>query len=167
MLADFISKIRDLLTRDEIKRVAHYPGHKLSHHSPKHTGSTVSIRKQRLGHCIRVSYFAYRLASIVGANKGTSARAGLLHDCGFDPESCESPFIQVVEHPLRGAKIAHRLGEPEEVVSAVFSHMFPLNIRHPPSSLESFVVWLSDKVASVLEFFGLAFPDLDLGSLIH
>jgi uncharacterized protein len=156
MSEDFTNQIRDLLSRNEVIRMAYYPGHSVSHRFPREINRIAGLKKGRLNHCLRVGYLSYTLARILRVNKRIAARAGLLHDCGFIPDSAQNPMTQVVKHSSRGAEIARRLGEPQETVKAIFSHMFPLNLRNPPSSVQSLVLWLADKMDSFLEYIDLS-----------
>jgi putative nucleotidyltransferase with HDIG domain len=156
MFEDFNSQIRDLLSRDEVIRLAYYPGHRVSHRFPKDKSSMVHSRKRRLNHSLRVSYISYTLARFFRINRRNTARAGLLHDSGFNPDSAEHSMTQVVKHASRGAEIARNRGEPQEIVNAISSHMFPLNPRTPPSSGLSLILWFADKIDSFLEYLGLS-----------
>jgi putative nucleotidyltransferase with HDIG domain len=157
MSEDFANQIRDLLSRKEVLRLAYYPGHRVSHRFPKDKNDLAKSKRKRLNHSLRVAYISYTLARFLRANRRNTARAGLLHDSGFNPDSTEHPIAQVVNHASRGAKIAQKQGEPKEIVKAISSHMFPLNPRNPPSSGLSLILWLADKLDSFLEYIGLSF----------
>jgi putative nucleotidyltransferase with HDIG domain len=156
MSQDFVDQIRDLLSKREVIRLAYYPGHRVTHRFPKDKNSIAQSRKKRLDHSLRVAYISYALARFLRVNKRNTARAGLLHDCGFDPDSAEHPMTQVVKHASRGAEIASAQGEPQEIVKAISSHMFPLSPRNPPSSGQSLILWFADKIDSFLEYIGLS-----------
>jgi uncharacterized protein len=156
MSKDFAKQIRDLLSKKEVIRLNYYPGHRMSHRFPDGKDRIYQSKRTRLKHSLRVAYISYTLARILRINKRTAARAGLLHDCGFDPDLTESPVIQVVKHPSRGAMIARKLGERQDVFRAISSHMFPLNARSPPSTGQSLILWFADKMDSFLEFIGLS-----------
>ena len=156
MSEDFTAKIRDLLSKREIIRLAYYPGHRVTHRFPKDKKSIVHSKKKRLNHCLRVAYISYALARFLRVNRRNAARAGLLHDCGFNPDSHEHSMSQVVKHASRGAEIARNLGEPQQIVEAISSHMFPLSPLNPPSSGQSLILWLADKIDSFLEYVGLS-----------
>jgi putative nucleotidyltransferase with HDIG domain len=152
VLRDFMKQIVDLLQRDEVIRMMHYPGHRVHHRSSMQgrTGAVYS-RKVRLYHCLRVAYMSYTLAGLLGLDKRVAARSGLLHDTGFDPESRETRAAQIRSHPSRGARIAHQLGESDRVSAAIYSHMFPVNPRSPPATGIALVLWFADKVDAILE----------------
>lgn len=156
MSEDFANQIRDLLSKNEVIRMAYYPGHRVSRRFPRGKNGIAELKRRRLNHCLRVGYLSYALARILRVNKRIAARAGLLHDCGFNPDSAQSPIAQVVKHSSRGAEIARRLCEPQETVKAISSHMFPLNLRNPPSSVQSLILWFADKMDSFLEYIGLS-----------
>ena len=152
MLRDFIEQIADLLKKDEVVRMMHYPGHRVHHRSSMHgKGGAAYSKKVRLDHCLRVAYISYTMAGILGLDKRVAARSGLLHDCGFDPESHESSTVQILRHPSRGALISHQLGETDEVSRAIYSHMFPINPGRPPATVTSLVLWFADKIDAVFE----------------
>jgi putative nucleotidyltransferase with HDIG domain len=157
MSEDFAKQIRDLLSRKEVLRLAYYPGHRMSHRFPKDKNDLAKSKRRRLNHSLRVAYISYTLARFLRANTRNPARAGLLHDSGFNPDSTEHPIGQVAKHASRGAEIAESQGESIEIVKAISSHMFPLNPRNPPSSGLSLILWLSDKLDSFLEYIGLSF----------
>jgi putative nucleotidyltransferase with HDIG domain len=152
MLKDFMEKIADLLPKKEVIRMQYYPGHRVHHRSSMNgKNGAIYTKKVRLAHCLRVAYLSYAMAGTLGLDKKMSARAGLLHDCGFNQRSPESRIADIFEHPKRGALISNRLGEPYEVSEAIRSHMFPLNPRFPPRSGTALVLWLADKFDAILE----------------
>jgi uncharacterized protein len=156
MIKGFASEIKDLLSKKEVIRLRYYPGHRMSHRFPQNKNRICESKRTRLNHSLRVAYISYTLARILRINRRKAARAGLLHDCGFDPDSNEPPVTQVVKHPSRGAIIASKLGESQDIVRAISSHMFPLNARSPPSSGQSLIIWFADKMDSFMEFIGLS-----------
>jgi putative nucleotidyltransferase with HDIG domain len=128
----------------------------MPHRSPNDKNSISQSNRTRLNRSLRVAYISYMLARVLRINKRTTARAGLLHDCGFDPGLTEPPVTQVVKHSSRGAIIARKLGERQDIVRAISSHMFPLNARSLPSSGQSLILWFADKMDSFPEFIGLS-----------
>lgn len=152
-----MKQIADLLPRREVIRMTHYPGHRVYHRSAMQGRSgAIYSKKLRINHCLRVAYFSYSLARMLGLNKRIAARAGLLHDCGFDPGSREPRVAQILRHASRGALLSRELGETHEVSRAIYSHMFPLNPRSPPATGMSMILWLADKVDAVLETFSFS-----------
>ena len=156
MRESFIRSIRDLLSTEEVTHLRHIRGHSVSSRVVVEKNVALGIRKSRFGHSLRVAYFSYAIAGLLRYDKVRAARAGLLHDCGLRPGSKESTTTQMLKHPLRGALIARKMGEDEQIVRAINSHMFPLNFRFSPSSRLSFIVWLADKIDGVLEFISLS-----------
>jgi putative nucleotidyltransferase with HDIG domain len=152
MLRDFMKEIADLLQREEVIRMIHYPGHRVYHRSSmRGRNGTIYSKKLRLNHCLRVAYLSYTMAGIFGFDKRVAARGGLLHDCGFDPKSHGSRIVQILRHASRGALISHQLGEADEVSRGIYSHMFPMNPRSPPATGTSLILWFADKIDAVLE----------------
>lgn len=139
----FYSQIRDLAEIGELRRLSGYPGH-------KHFGEN----KQRLRHSYMVSWLSYKIALRLGLDTRLVARAGLLHDIGYDPDG-HGAINQILFHAGRGAGKVREMGEDEKISKIVSQHMSPLG--WPPTSLESWTVWLGDKIASVLEFFRMEF----------
>jgi putative nucleotidyltransferase with HDIG domain len=156
MLEDFIRSIHDLLSVKEVTRLRYYRGHSMSSRVATEKNGTLRIRKSRYNHSLRVAYLSYTIAGILRQDRAKAARAGLLHDCGLHPGSKESTTTQMLKHSLRSALIARNIGEDEQVVRAINSHMFPLNLRFSPSSWLSFIVWLADKIDGVFEFISLS-----------
>lgn len=156
MSEDFANQIRDLVSKNEVIRLAYYPGHRLSHRFSRDKSRIAQSKRKRLNHSLRVAYISYTLARFLRTNKRNTARAGLLHDCGFNPDSAEHPITQVVKHASKGAEIACKQNEPQEIVKAISSHMFPLNPRNPPASGQSLILWFADKMDSFLEYIGLS-----------
>jgi uncharacterized protein len=156
-----MKNIADLLITREVSRMRNYPGHRVRHRSSMRGKNGVTYTgKVRLSHCLRVAYISYAVARVFGSDGRKSARAGLLHDCGFDPGSMEPRIIQILRHASRGALISRNLGEPNEISQAIYSHMFPLNPRFPPSSGISLILWFADKLDAILETISLS-PILD------
>ncbi|MEM3512402.1 MAG: HD domain-containing protein [Candidatus Jordarchaeales archaeon] len=129
-----------------ISHLQFYPSHSVSNHL-KRAGSG------RFAHSLRVGYISLLLSRLVGCSSSICARAGVLHDAGYDVEDAANVLRQLLSHAEKGARIAESIGEPRRVVEAIRTHMFPLG--GPPKTVESFVVWLADKMDAVLELLGL------------
>ncbi len=140
MRGPFRSLISDILSSGLLEKLKAYPSHSI-------TGPG-----DRASHCLRTAYLAYRMARFLRADEGACARAGLLHDVGYEPGS--GVLEAILGHAGESARVARELGEEEAVVRAVRDHMFPISGR-PPSSRVALVVWLADKLDSLLELLGL------------
>ncbi|RLI12687.1 hypothetical protein DRO33_02285 [Candidatus Bathyarchaeota archaeon] len=132
--------ISDIISSGILDRLRGYPSHSL-------TGSG-----DRVLHSLRTAYLAYRLARILGADPRACARAALLHDVGYD--ASRGLLRAILEHAGSSARIALEFGEDDEVVRAIRDHMFPVSGR-PPLGRVSLIIWLVDKVDSIMELLGL------------
>lgn len=138
---DFYFHIKDLVGLRELINLSNYPGH-------RHFGENT----ERLRHSYTVSWFSYKFALRLGLDKRLIARAGLLHDVGYEVGG-EGAISQILLHAMRGEKKVRDIGEDGRVGEIVSQHMFPLG--KPPTSLEAWAVWTADKLASIMEFFRL------------
>ncbi|MEM1798097.1 MAG: HD domain-containing protein [Candidatus Jordarchaeales archaeon] len=129
-----------------ISHLKNYPSHSFSEHLAR-KGSG------RFTHSLRVGYLSFSLAMLTRCDPFTCARAGVLHDAGYDAENLASPLKQLLSHAERGAKLAASIGEPRAVVEAIKTHMFPLG--SPPRTREALIVWIADKFDALLELIGL------------
>lgn len=139
-LLEFRSVIEDLASNHYLRTLKDYPDHKLFHNNGG-----------RLKHSYSVAWLSYRLAKRLNLDPALAARAGLLHDIGYVHK--EAPFPNILLHARRGAQRARELGENGEVCEIISRHMFPLT--KPPMSKHAWLVYVADKTAAVLEFFGL------------
>jgi len=133
----------DLLEAEVLKSLEGFPSHALAR-----------SRGDRASHSLRVAFLSYAIAGLLGADRRTCARAGLLHDVGYEPG--EGVLEATLRHSGRSIAIARALGERPAVLEAMRGHMFPLEA--PPRSLEGLIVWFSDKLDAVLELLGLSGP---------
>ena len=139
----FRACVADLLAKGVLKRIENLPSHALAR-----SGG------DRASHSLRVAFLSYAIAGLVGADGCVCARAGLLHDIGYEPG--ESVLEATIRHSRRSIGIAEELGEGRAVLRAMEGHMFPLEA--PPRSLEGLIVWFSDKLDALLELLGLSGP---------
>ncbi len=137
---EFRSCIADLIPHPHIRNLAFYPGHRFNNNG-----------SGRLLHSYSVAWLSYRMARRLGLDPRTAARAGLLHDIGYNRE--DSLLRNILLHARRGAVRARSIGERREVCEAISRHMFPLT--PPPLSRHGMLLWTADKTAALLEFLGL------------
>ncbi len=117
----------------------------------KHHNST------RLNHCIKVSYYSYKVAKKLGLNYEEVARAGLLHDFYLgqvsEQKKIKDKFLLfTTRHPEQAVQNSLKyfnLNEREQDI--IRTHMFPIDIKIPKYA-ESWVVSLVDKYVSAKEF---------------
>ncbi len=109
----------------------------------------------RYDHCVRVSYYSYKVAKILHLDYEETARGALLHDFFFDDNESigykkERAEI-LVNHPkyaLENAKKYFVLSEKEE--DMILTHMFPV-APMVPKYMESWIVDMVDDLVSVYE----------------
>ena len=137
----YLSIINNILENNEFKKMENI----------KHHNTT------RMDHSIKVSYYSYKCAKILGLDYKCVARGGLLHDF-YDEEisKCEKVKDKVllfsVKHPdiaCENAKSIVELNEKEENI--IKTHMFPVSNKVPKYA-ESWLVSLVDKILSTVEF---------------
>lgn len=139
--------VEDLKNSEYLKRLEKYPSHRFSSKGEQRGN-------RRRDHCIRVSYLSFRLCKILGGDTRVCARAGILHDVGYDYCKIHKPLSQIFGHAREGAAIAQKMGENPRVVDVIKTHMFP--IGGVPRSREAFTVWIADKLDALFEIFHLS-----------
>lgn len=108
----------------------------------------------RFDHCMRVSYYSYKVTKALRLDYRGVARAGLLHDFFLvdNNEVDRKKRIDVLlNHPkyaLCNAKRNFELTEKEEDI--ILTHMFPVSPR-APKYLESWIVDMVDNCVAVSE----------------
>ncbi len=109
----------------------------------------------RYEHCVRVSYFSYKLCKMLHLEYEKVARAGLLHDFFFeDNEAIDSKKERaeiMVKHPqyaLENAEKYFTLSDLEKDI--ILTHMFPV-APMVPKYMESWIVDFIDDLVSVYE----------------
>jgi len=131
------SIVNDILNNEEFNKIKSIEHHGVS----------------RFDHSVKVSYFSYKLAKILGLNYEEVARAGLLHDFFLnDNQTTKEKITSTFVHPKKAMKNAvdhFNVNEKEQDI--IKSHMFPLNASVPKYA-ESWVVNVIDKVVGTYEF---------------
>ncbi|MEM3526650.1 MAG: HD domain-containing protein [Candidatus Jordarchaeaceae archaeon] len=138
--------VEDLRDSEYLRKLEKYPSHKFS--KVKREGN------RRRDHCVRVSYLSFRICKFLGGDAKVCARAGILHDIGYDYRSIHRPLSQIFRHARKGAAISLMIGENLKVVEAIETHMFP--IGGAPRSREALIVWIADKLDVLFEIFRLS-----------
>jgi len=85
-----------------------------------------SYSQNVLRHSLEVAYLTGLLAEEVGLNGSLGRRCGLLHDIGKSAD-----HEMEGGHPLVGAELARRYGEPKEVIHAALGHHDDLRVETP------------------------------------
>jgi ribonuclease Y len=91
-----------------------------------------SYSQNVLRHSLEVAYLTGLLAEEVGLNGPLGRRCGLLHDIGKAAD-----HEMEGGHPLVGAELARRYGEPKEVIHAALGHHDDLRVETPYTMLVS------------------------------
>ncbi len=139
--------VKDLLDSEYLKRLESYPSHRFS-------SKTKRGRNRRRDHCVRVGYLSFCLCKLLGGDARICARAGILHDVGYDYRYVHKPLSQIFGHPRKGAAIAKKMGEDPRVVEAIRTHMFP--VGGVPRNREAFIIWMADKLDAFFEVIHLS-----------
>nr|MDO8079858.1 HDIG domain-containing protein [Candidatus Freyarchaeota archaeon] len=139
--------VEDLQNSEYLRRLEKYPSHRFSS-KVKQKGN------RRRDHCIRVGYLSFRLCKLLGGDARVCARAGILHDVGYDYRKIHKPLSQIFGHAKKSAAIAQKIGENPRVVEVIKTHMFPAG--GVPQSREAFTVWMADKLDALFEVFHLS-----------
>ncbi len=108
----------------------------------------------RFTHCLRVSYYSYKIAKKLHLDYKSVARGGLLHDYfdSADDRTKTERFLSTFTHPkhaLRNAVTEFELNNLEQNI--IRSHMFPVNFALPKYT-ESWLVSCVDKGVGFYEF---------------
>lgn len=108
----------------------------------------------RFDHCLKVSYYSYKVAKTLRLDYKQVARAGLLHDFFISGEEkkLKDKVKLFVMHPKKAEENAKKLFDITEKESDIIkSHMFPVSFT-VPKYIESWVVTLVDKGVASFEF---------------
>ena len=139
--AQYISIVQDILDTKEFDDMKH-----IRHHD-----------NNRLDHCIKVSYYSYKIAKALHVDYIDVARAGLLHDFfverTVDYNKMKDKFLLfTTKHPLEAVENSKKLftinAKQEDIIKC---HMFPMDYRIP-KYVESWIVNLVDTGLSINEF---------------
>ena len=111
----------------------------------------------RFYHCLKVSYYSYKISKFLKLDYKAVARAGLLHDFYFDRTINKNKTVDKIklfstQHPKDAVKNATKhfdLSKKEEDIIA--THMFPIDYKIP-KYMESWIVSFTDKIISFKEF---------------
>lgn len=135
---EYLNKVYDILENNEFQEMK-----TIIHHE-----------SNRLDHCLRVSYYSYKLAKFFKLDDTKVARAALLHDFFLEKNEntgIKKRMVTMFYHPeyaLENAKKYFELSPIEEDI--IVSHMFPIG-RHIPKYFESWLVDLVDDIVAVFE----------------
>lgn len=137
---EYMSIVKDIIDHEEFNKTKEIMHHGLN----------------RFDHCMRVSYYSYKVTKLLKLNYQDVARAGLLHDFFFvdNNEVDTTKRLDVlINHPkyaLMNSKRYFDLNDKEEDI--IVSHMFPISLK-APRYMESWIVDIVDNVVAVSEAF--------------
>jgi len=137
---EYMNLVNDILDNEEFNKI-----NDIIHHG-----------MNRFDHCLRVSYYSYKITKILKLGYKDVARAGLLHDFFFvDNQDIDTAkridvFINHPKYALNNAKRHFELSDREEDI--ITSHMFPVSFR-VPKYIESWIVNIVDNVVAMEEAF--------------
>lgn len=140
---EYINIVSDIIDNEEFNKTKDIMHHGLN----------------RFDHCIRVSYYSYKLCKLLKLDYKDVARAGLLHDFflvdNSDVDTTKRLDV-LINHPkyaLINAKRHFELNKKEEDI--IETHMFPVSPK-PPKYMESWIVDIVDNAIAVGEAFFVA-----------
>lgn len=134
----YIYVVKDIIDNEEFNKTKEIVHHGLN----------------RFDHCLRVSYYSYKISKFLRLDHEKVARAGLLHDFFFiDNNNIDitKRLDVLINHPkyaITNSKRYFELSDKEEDMIA--SHMFPVSFKLP-RYMESWVVDIVDNVVAVGE----------------
>lgn len=135
---EYIDIVKDIMDNEKFNEIR-----KITHHG-----------LNRFEHCIRVSYYSYKITKFLKLDYHDVARAGLLHDF-FLVDNTDIDKIKrldvLINHPkyaLTNSKRYFKLSEKEEDI--ITSHMFPVALKVPKYA-ESWIVDVIDNVVAIRE----------------
>lgn len=139
--SEYLVIVKDILDNYEFRELS-----SISHHN-----------HNRLDHCLKISYYSYKISKLLKLDYKETARAGLLHDFYLDRtvnhKKIKNKFLlYTTKHPvdaISNSKKHFYLTAKE--MDIIKTHMFPFDVRLP-KYLESWIVNLVDTSVSTYEF---------------
>lgn len=134
---EFYKIIKDIANHEEFLKIK-----KIKHHGIN-----------RFNHSLRVSYYTYKLAKLLGFNYIEATRGALLHDFFLDELKNDGTLKSLQHHPryaLKNANKYFKLTRREKNI--ILSHMFPVGLNVPRYK-ESWLVDIIDDICSCYERF--------------
>lgn len=130
--------VKDILENDEFNKMDNIVHHGLD----------------RKSHCLRVSYYSYKVSKALRLDYNSVARAGLLHDFFLDNNQ-ELGFKKraktLINHPKYALEKANEFFDLNDVEKDIItSHMFPISLA-PSKYLEGWIVNIVDDLVALYE----------------
>ena len=125
----------------------------LSHKEFIKTKSVVHHGNTRYNHSVRVAYFSYKIAKVIGGDTSSIVRAGALHDFFLerDDKNIMTETKMLIKHPTIAKENAiNYFGVNSKEQNIIESHMFPIS-NVAPKSKEAWIVTLCDKLVAIGE----------------
>lgn len=143
---EYIGYVMEFLKNEKVKKMKQYIQH----------GDTTTYR-----HCLKVSYYSYRLAKRFQCDAKACAIGGLLHDFflyDWHVKDKERDKEFILPHGFTHGIIAERNARKyfkidDKCSDIIIKHMFPLTIWKIPKFRESYIVLMVDKYLTISEFF--------------
>ena len=112
----------------------------------------------RLKHSIDVSYYSFYIAKLLGLDRASTAKAGLLHDLYFEEKAGFKQNIRMLRrHPKDALANALEICDLNKIErDAILRHMWLVTLR-PPKYKEGYIVSFVDKYCAAKEFFSSVF----------
>lgn len=138
---EYMSIINQILSNEEFGQLKD-----IQHHN-----------QTRLKHCLKVSYYSYKVAKRMGLHYDEVARAGLLHDFYLgqvnEQKKIKDKFLLFTsKHPKQAVENSLQYFDlTEKEIDIIRTHMFPVDIKVPKYA-ESWIVSIVDKLVSFKEF---------------
>lgn len=134
---EFYNIVKDIINNEEFLKLR-----EIKHHGIN-----------RYNHCVRVSYYTYKVAKMLGLNYYEATRGAMLHDFFLDETVKDGSYRALTKHPkyaLENSIKNFALTDREKDI--IKSHMFPVNLTLPRYK-ESWLVDLVDDLCSFYERF--------------
>ncbi|MBQ9181986.1 MAG: HDIG domain-containing protein [Bacilli bacterium] len=135
---EYVSIIENILDNKEYQKLK-----QIEHH-----GIT------RYDHCLKVSFYSYKVAHALRLDYESVARAGLLHDffLSDNERTFKDRFVSVFVHPKFAVeKSSKEFNISDKEKDIIRTHMFPINPAIPKYA-ESWIVSIVDKFVALNEF---------------
>lgn len=108
----------------------------------------------RYDHCVKVSYYSYKIAKKLKLDHRSAARGGLMHDFFLSDEdrNIKDKLVSTFTHPkLAVLKSCEEFDICDVEKDIIRTHMFPINMAVPKYA-ESWLVSCVDKMVAIKEF---------------
>lgn len=139
---EYINLVKDILENKKFNQLA----------------SIVHHNHNRLDHCLKISYYSYKISKFLRLDYKETARGGLLHDFYLErviehKKISKKIVLFTTKHPNDAVKNSRKIFYlTNKEIDIIKTHMFPFDFKIP-RYLESWVVNLVDTNVSIWEFY--------------